>query len=256
LAIWEVPVECRSAICLPISSTNNLLGTLWLTTNKRKDLSDMNGNILEIIAGRVATELERVALLEHLACQSRPEAESWEPENDNNTSDRQPPFTDWKVENRNTSLGLGSAEGPKAVWRVTSDDHLAIVAMDLRGPHSLEQFHALSSAFQILNHFQLNPDKWLAGFHHFLSQRFDASNVESLACLQVDPLTGEIRGAASGDFGFLLTGPNRTVPPRGLEFNTNQQRQSELLFLPRQSELTICHPYFDLDEFCFRLNRH
>jgi len=60
---WRAPEDFSAAVCVPVSTATNLLGTLWVFCDKRRDFSEAQTNILEIVAGRVAVELEREILL-------------------------------------------------------------------------------------------------------------------------------------------------------------------------------------------------
>ena len=60
---WRVPEPCGAAICVPVSSPTTPLGTLWLFANEGRDFSSAETNLLEVIAGRVAADLEREMLL-------------------------------------------------------------------------------------------------------------------------------------------------------------------------------------------------
>jgi sigma-B regulation protein RsbU (phosphoserine phosphatase) len=64
---WKVPEVCQSAICIPVSSPTVPLGTMWLFNDKARDYTDEEVNLCEIIAGRVAAELERSSLLNEQA---------------------------------------------------------------------------------------------------------------------------------------------------------------------------------------------
>lgn len=60
---WQVPEPCQSAVCVPVSSADNPLGTLWVFNNQARDYSAAETNLVEIVAGRLAAELERSSLL-------------------------------------------------------------------------------------------------------------------------------------------------------------------------------------------------
>ncbi len=66
VAQWQAPVRCGSAICLPVSSLSNLYGTLWLVRDDSGAVSDREICLLEIIAGRIACEIERAALAQKI----------------------------------------------------------------------------------------------------------------------------------------------------------------------------------------------
>ncbi len=63
LRMWGVPEDFPTAVCVPVSTPTTLLGTMWLFCGKRRNFNDRDTNILEIIAGRVASDLERAMLL-------------------------------------------------------------------------------------------------------------------------------------------------------------------------------------------------
>jgi phosphoserine phosphatase RsbU/P len=60
---WRVPEDYPAAVCLPVATPNTPLGTLWVFATERRDFSERETNVLEIVAGRIASELEREMLL-------------------------------------------------------------------------------------------------------------------------------------------------------------------------------------------------
>lgn len=60
---WYLPEEAASAVCVPVSSATIPLGTLWVFCERPREFSDAEVNMVEIVAGRVAAELERETLL-------------------------------------------------------------------------------------------------------------------------------------------------------------------------------------------------
>jgi hypothetical protein len=62
--LWNVPESgFASAVCVPISSPTTLLGTFWMYCSTARDFTDCETNLIEILAGRLAVELEREMLL-------------------------------------------------------------------------------------------------------------------------------------------------------------------------------------------------
>lgn len=60
---WCVPEEAGSAICVPVSTPTTPLGTLWVFGREPRDYDNREVNVVEIVAGRLAAELEREVLL-------------------------------------------------------------------------------------------------------------------------------------------------------------------------------------------------
>jgi sigma-B regulation protein RsbU (phosphoserine phosphatase) len=60
---WRCPEDFAAAVCVPVSSPSIPLGTLWVFSDEPRDFSPEQTNLLEIIAGRLAADLEREMLL-------------------------------------------------------------------------------------------------------------------------------------------------------------------------------------------------
>lgn len=60
---WQIPEEFRSAACVPVSSPTTPFGTLWMFCDRRRDFTVEETNLIEIVAGRIAADLERAVLL-------------------------------------------------------------------------------------------------------------------------------------------------------------------------------------------------
>src|SRR5262249_28476281 len=60
---WRCPEDFPSAVCVPVSSPSLPLGTLWAFSDEPRDFTPEQTNLLEIIAGRLAADLEREMLL-------------------------------------------------------------------------------------------------------------------------------------------------------------------------------------------------
>ena len=60
---WNPPEDFPAAACVPVASPTTILGTLWVFCNSRRDFNDRETNVLEMVAGRLAADLEREMLL-------------------------------------------------------------------------------------------------------------------------------------------------------------------------------------------------
>jgi len=60
---WQIPEEFHSAVCVPISSPTTPFGTLWTFCDHGRDFSVGETHTIEIVAGRIAADLERAVLL-------------------------------------------------------------------------------------------------------------------------------------------------------------------------------------------------
>jgi GAF domain/Stage II sporulation protein E (SpoIIE) len=249
---WETPVACRSAVCVPVSSLDNIMGTLWLTSDRRRTLSNDDLQVLEIIAGRIACEMERRSLLRRLdsalvaakiVFQSAPHeqlVEAWTPT----------PFADWTISSGRQCLKTGPHREHFAIWRVTSEDKLAVLLADLHGVDAVAQANCLRTSFDVLSQIKLEPQAWLKALLGNLNQHFDAPAIESLACLIVDPLTAECQVISAGKYSFGCGGSE--TPVRRIEFSKAERVPR---FLPGQSVLVVRQEFGSTDDFLIRINR-
>lgn len=60
---WRCPEDYPAAVCVPISTPSIPLGTLWVFAVEPRDFSAHETNLIEIVAGRIAADLEREQLL-------------------------------------------------------------------------------------------------------------------------------------------------------------------------------------------------
>lgn len=74
---WKSPEPCGAAVCLPISTPTTILGTLWVFSETARSFSDKDIELLEVTAGRVASELEREASIQ-AALQAAELRRQWE----------------------------------------------------------------------------------------------------------------------------------------------------------------------------------
>ncbi|MDA1048887.1 MAG: SpoIIE family protein phosphatase [Planctomycetota bacterium] len=60
---WKTPEPFPAALCLPVTSPTDPLGTIWFFADAVRDFSDQEIHLAEIIAGSIAAELQREVLL-------------------------------------------------------------------------------------------------------------------------------------------------------------------------------------------------
>ncbi|MBC8353618.1 MAG: SpoIIE family protein phosphatase [Planctomycetes bacterium] len=60
---WKTPEPFPAAVCLPVASPTDPLGTIWFFADAVRDFTDQQVHLAEIIAGSIAAELQREVLL-------------------------------------------------------------------------------------------------------------------------------------------------------------------------------------------------
>jgi hypothetical protein len=195
---WKSPIQCSSAICLPVSTPEKSLGTIWLWADREQDYNSDLTNFVESIANCIAKELEWESSRHAYsnATLSKPGSSvSCDPEllafgeqvDQPAIADAlvQPPFRGWSTK---ILEGNGYAN-----WAVTADEQiLAVVSSSSNlGEHAtmteiLQGFasQASSDPVQVLksicNQLQVEPKE------------------TSLVVAMIDPLLAEVQLAQSG----------------------------------------------------------
>ncbi|MCA9064826.1 MAG: GAF domain-containing protein, partial [Planctomycetaceae bacterium] len=131
---WNVPENYASAVCIPVASPESLLGTLWFYADEVRDYSDADTQLLEIIAGRLAVELERRVLLQeaHRSTEDRElatQVEAWHQERALLTPPR---INGWQV--AATTVESGRMRGDFHCWRIDQQDRLWLASAAMAGP--------------------------------------------------------------------------------------------------------------------------
>jgi serine phosphatase RsbU (regulator of sigma subunit) len=127
---WNVPEPCEAALCVPVSSPTMPLGTLWFFSQTPRPFTAEQTNLAEIIAGRVASELDRAVLL-HEQTQAvtvlRQIEEAGRMQQQALTRPS-PPLDGWDV--AGWSCQANALGGAFHDWRFLADGRLAVVVSD------------------------------------------------------------------------------------------------------------------------------
>ncbi len=128
---WKVPEEnFASCVCVPVSSATMPLGTLWIFSRNPRDFSDAETNIVEVVAGRLASDLERQVLAyEALATRDQTkQMRSAQQSQDAQLPSTVPMIEGWEI--AANAHHCGPIGGTFYDWFSVNNDGLAIVAGD------------------------------------------------------------------------------------------------------------------------------
>ena len=129
LGSWRSPEPAAAAVCVPISSPTVPLGTLWFFSQRERPFSDEQTNIAEVVAGKIAADLDRAALLESQAADQEIKQQiSVTRRSQENQFPSPPPLEGW-------SLGgwteqAGALGGAFYDWRMLNDSSLMLMLGD------------------------------------------------------------------------------------------------------------------------------
>lgn len=213
---WHIPEEFRSAVCVPISSPTTPLGTLWTFCGHARDFSVHETNLIEIVAGRIAADLERAVLLTQTIklrslARQLTHAAQWQ---QHRLPRIKPMLPGWDLSGWTTQAGaLG---GDFHDWFVLLSGDLAVAVGDAQGRmfesglttatlHTALRAHAAygHTVQQVVE--RINETLWTASVGDQFASLFYAS---------VQPETGAIEHVAAGHVYAAIVGDSlRTLAP-------------------------------------------
>jgi phosphoserine phosphatase RsbU/P len=205
---WRCPEDFAAAVCVPVSSPSIPLGTLWAFCDEKREFSPQETNLLEIIAGRIAADLDREMLLA-----TSTEAKSRDKQFDGAAqwlADRLPsvaPLLDdyqlagWTAQ----AAGIG---GDFHDWSVLPDGRLALAVGDAEGSPLEAALGAASLHAALKSH---------AGYRHGageIMQRINESLIAgspgdqraALGYALIEPDNGQVELALAGDAALIVVG--------------------------------------------------
>lgn len=205
---WSVPESFGSAVCVPISSPTTPLGTLWLFCEQPREFTDDETNLLEIVAGRVAADLEREVLLQQ-SVQTRTlkrqltHAMDWQR---NRLPQIKPLLDGWEVAGW-TSQGdrLG---GDFHDWFVLPDGSLAIAVGDAQGKMFEAALTAASLHTALKSHtnYRHTAQQMLDRINETLWTASAGDQFASMFYAVIQPDGGEMQYAAAGPVYAAVVG--------------------------------------------------
>jgi hypothetical protein len=203
---WNPPESFPALLCVPVASARIPLGTLWLFANGPRTFSDPDVNVAELLAGRLAAELERESVLaEHttdvLTTRSLGQAAQLQ----QNQLPRVAPL----IENWSVAGWTKHAEtlgGSFHDWMTTPDDRLLVAtAQALEGGAAGALVGAsLRAAWRAHGQYHPAPAKLLERLNHALWTGSAGDQYASLAAVLIDPARGRMLLGTAGNVLALL----------------------------------------------------
>ena len=203
---WNVPEAFEAAVCLPVSSPTTPLGTVWFFADHPRDFSDAEINLLEIVAGRLAADLEREVLLTAGAEKAKLSRQIEAAERiQQNQLPRIAPLVDgWQF--AGWSEQAGALGGNFYDWLVRGDDQVLLAVGECLEGELAGALTACSlrSAWRAHSEYDLPPHRLLERANHALWNGSAGDQYGSLFCGQIDPTSGRLTYAAAGHLSAVL----------------------------------------------------
>lgn len=203
---WKIPEPFPAAVCVPVSSPTDPLGTLWFFANKSRDFTDEQTNLAEIVAGRIASELQREVLLNECVTAKRSDhqqlhATQWQRDHLPNVT---PMLDGWQVAG-------WCADGDELAngfydWFVPPDGSLAVVLGTGEGTviESALSSAALQSAVRSHANYACSTSQLIDRVNETIWLGSAGGHFASLAYASIQPDSGELELAATGDISALV----------------------------------------------------
>lgn len=203
---WCVPETCAAAVCVPISTATTLLGTLWMFADQPREFTDRETNLVEIVAGRLAGELEREILLsEGMASADLRRQFDTGQRLQQGQLPRIPPMVEpWDV-----AGSTRQARGPSGAfydWFVPDGGSLAISVADAQ-PHGIEAAlvgQSVRSAIRAHAAHETDPGRVLSQAGHDLWSGSAGDQYSAALYAVMAPNSGTVRLAMAGNIVALV----------------------------------------------------
>jgi serine phosphatase RsbU (regulator of sigma subunit) len=204
---WRCPEEeFGAALCVPVSSSSTPLGTLWLFCRTQREFTSSQTNLAEIIAGRLAADLEREMLLTVGAAAKHSDrqlevAARWQ-------QDRLPSvvplLTEFEVSG--WTQQAKSVGGDFHDWTVLPDGRLALAVGDAQGAPLQAGLNAaaVQAALRAHSGYRHDAQQLLARLNDTLWQGSAGDQFASFGYVIVNPETGEADLALAGKVAALF----------------------------------------------------
>jgi serine phosphatase RsbU (regulator of sigma subunit) len=203
---WRIPENFPAAVCVPVSSPSNPLGTLWLFADQPRDFSPRETNLVEIVAGRIASDLEREMLLSEGVQTKRVKmqwssAAAWQQQRLPKVG---PVIEGWQVAGWTSQAdGVG---GDFYDWPVRDDGRLALALGDAHGAMLQAGFTAAVAHATLRSHagYVDDPQSLLACMNQTLWAGSTGDEFASFFHGLVHPASGQLTCSLAGSTALLL----------------------------------------------------
>ncbi|HEX4130592.1 MAG TPA: SpoIIE family protein phosphatase [Pirellulales bacterium] len=205
---WNAPEEFSAAVCVPVSSPTMPLGTLWLFSQREREFSDHDVHVAELVAGRLAADLDREVLLksEVVARSISRQLEQAQRLQQEQLPAIAPLIDGWEVAGWTEQAAM--VGGALHDWWIRGDGRLMLLAGDCLdgGIDSALCAAALRATLRAAGLEAGEPNALLEQASQALWTGSAGDQFASLFCAAITPSDGRCDFAAAGQLGAMLLG--------------------------------------------------
>ena len=220
---WNAPEEFASAVCVPVASPTTILGTLWVFSTRTRDFPDSQTNIIEVVAGRLAADLEREMLLREGVdgAELKRQVAAAERLQRNQLPTIAPLLDGWDM--AGWTGQRHSVGGDFYDWFALPDSLVAVAAGDVlgRGVEAAISASAVKAALRSHGQYQRDTAGLLGQVNLTLWTGSAGDQSASLFCGLLETATGQVRYSLAGQPAIVRVRPggweslSRPSPPLG-----------------------------------------
>jgi putative methionine-R-sulfoxide reductase with GAF domain len=211
---WNVPEAFASAVCVPVASPDTLFGTLWLFGGTVRDYSSDETQLLEIVAGRLAVELERRVLLREVAqhAQHHDRAEEYFAWYQERSVQAAPLIEGWQVSS--ATVPDATMCGDFATWHMGADHRLWLASCSVSGPAARSTLSAtlLRGAVQATLRLTVSPATMFHTLNDVLWSGGPGGEGVSTFVGSLDPSDGSLAYVTAGSTDVYILRPHGWEP--------------------------------------------
>jgi sigma-B regulation protein RsbU (phosphoserine phosphatase) len=226
---WNAPrfEGFASAACVPVSSPTVPLGTMWVFCRTARDFTPQQTNVLEIVAGRLAADLEREVLLSAgmAAGKERRLLDGAVRLQQGRLPRQRPLVDDWDV--GGAVIPKDDLAGGFYDWMVRDDGRLVVTAGCGQGNAVEAALTASAVQTAALSHapYAASPAELAARVNGTLWRGSAGGESASFACGHLAPERGHVEWAAAGSATVVLLrqkGSEEIVPQGDRELGSHE----------------------------------
>ena len=216
---WAAPDDFTygAAVCVPVSSPTIPLGTLWMFSVEPRDFSDRETNLVEMVAGRLASDLERTMLIQSGVTAARHERElnQLRPSPSAAMPLTPPLIPGWDISGNVQNPALSSGPGGAFVdWWTQPDgtQFFCVAAARPSGPDAPLIAHSIRAALRAHSDYSRQPGEILQRVNRSLWSGSSGDHTADVWFGMLDSQAAELRYASAGEVTLATFGGETVLP--------------------------------------------
>ncbi len=205
MKLWNVPEDFSSAVCVPVSTPTTILGTIWIFSRRKRDFTDTETGMAEVVAGRIASDLEREMLMNEGVQNTKIKeqmaaAQQWQ----RGGMPSVPPLVNgWEM--AGWSRQASSVGGDFYHWFCSPSGRITLALGDASGNgiDAALTASAVKSALRAHTQYHEDPTTILSQLNLTLWTDSAGDREVNLFCGSLGPSQGEIRFASAGEVAVV-----------------------------------------------------